>query len=320
MITGRERISIRFATTVVVVLLVIASVLTACTGGNTPSSAPGNQVGPGGQDGMEPGSQGKAEPPAGGQNKPEPASDQNRVEPGGQTEPEPAGGQTESEPEGSDSMGEHKVYPDDVMALLEAIKPLHVATSIIVGDETFFIVSYGEKQMLDYHAVIREIQVDGDRVAITSELLPPPGGTAPGGTVYPYAVVAREGRFTQVSFLDAAGDYMPQLMGVEESVKPLLKPVKSSDRIRVIQFGYDPMLISVSGIARVFEATLSYELLDAEGRVLAEGFTTALGGAPDWGYFNLEITQIPPGTRKIVLFEHSMKDGTHLGEVEFEIN
>lgn len=39
----------------------------------------------------------------------------------------------------------------------------------------------------------------------------------------------------------------------------------------------------VSGIARIFEATVSYAFESRDRKVLKEGFTTASVGAPDWG-------------------------------------
>ena len=78
---------------------------------------------------------------------------------------------------------------------------------------------------------------------------------------------------------------------------------------------------SVVGEARVFEATLNYEVED--GHILySDGFATAEKGAPDWGLFRIDI-QIPEqdlpfnGTLMLILFEISAEDGTRNHELPF---
>jgi len=74
----------------------------------------------------------------------------------------------------------------------------------------------------------------------------------------------------------------------------------------------------VSGLARVFEATVSYELL-ANGTIIARGFTTASIGAPEWGEFDFEVSYPTPtaNTPAILrVYEVSMKDGSPMNVVE----
>ncbi len=68
----------------------------------------------------------------------------------------------------------------------------------------------------------------------------------------------------------------------------------------------------ITGSARVFENTVNYRLLDADGMVLIEGNT--MSDAPDVGQFgNFKITTsyaIPSGATGIVeVFDYSAKDG-----------
>ncbi|OFW54064.1 MAG: hypothetical protein A2V75_02445 [Actinobacteria bacterium RBG_16_70_17] len=69
--------------------------------------------------------------------------------------------------------------------------------------------------------------------------------------------------------------------------------------------------LAVSGTANVFEATVSLELLDQEGAVLWEGFTTATCGTGCRGDFTVEIPyevgEDQLGT--LVAWETSMEDG-----------
>ncbi|MCL6558486.1 MAG: GerMN domain-containing protein [Firmicutes bacterium] len=77
----------------------------------------------------------------------------------------------------------------------------------------------------------------------------------------------------------------------------------------------------IKGSARVFEGAVSVRLVDDSGKVLAEGFTTASGGAPGRGDFALKLpfAASPPGKGKIVVFWSSPKDGSELDKVEVPV-
>lgn len=76
---------------------------------------------------------------------------------------------------------------------------------------------------------------------------------------------------------------------------------------------------TVTGEARVFEATYQYEVSDGH-HVFMEGFGTASTGGPDWGTFTLEVIIAPEdlptnGTLTLFLFEESAKDGSIINEL-----
>jgi hypothetical protein len=79
--------------------------------------------------------------------------------------------------------------------------------------------------------------------------------------------------------------------------------------------------LSFTGTANVFEATLQYQLLDATGTVIAEGFTTATCGTGCRGTFEVSIpfeyTGEPHGTFRA--FELSAKDGSEINVVEIPV-
>lgn len=79
--------------------------------------------------------------------------------------------------------------------------------------------------------------------------------------------------------------------------------------------------VKISGNARVFEATVSFRLRDADGNVLAEGFATAAEGAPGRGDFDgeLDFTTNGPGQGQLEVFEVSMKDGSDLNKVSIPV-
>ena len=67
----------------------------------------------------------------------------------------------------------------------------------------------------------------------------------------------------------------------------------ASTNIKIIDFFQWNNSLYVTGVARVFEATVSYALETKTGVVIDEGFTTATAGGPEWGEFFITITQIP---------------------------
>ncbi|KUG04008.1 hypothetical protein ASZ90_018597 [hydrocarbon metagenome] len=75
--------------------------------------------------------------------------------------------------------------------------------------------------------------------------------------------------------------------------------------------------VKISGTARVFEATVSFHLKDADGNILAQGFTTASEGAPGRGDFEAELAfkSEAAGKGQLEIFEVSMKDGSEVHKV-----
>ncbi len=75
--------------------------------------------------------------------------------------------------------------------------------------------------------------------------------------------------------------------------------------------------VKIIGTARVFEATVSFRLRDANGNILAEDFTTASEGAPSRGIFEAELAFNPEAAMKgqLEVFEVSMKDGSEVHKV-----
>ncbi|MFD1039814.1 Gmad2 immunoglobulin-like domain-containing protein [Virgibacillus byunsanensis] len=78
--------------------------------------------------------------------------------------------------------------------------------------------------------------------------------------------------------------------------------------------------IVVRGSARVFEGTIVYEFEDGHF-ILDEGFTTATGGAPEWGAFEIiiELDDVTDYTGTIILFEESAQDGSRINELQIPV-
>jgi immunoglobulin-like protein involved in spore germination len=98
-------------------------------------------------------------------------------------------------------------------------------------------------------------------------------------------------------------------------------PQAISDRIAV----YSPTVgaavsrdFSVSGLARVFEATVSWRVRDSAQRVIASGVTNAsLGTSALWGTYEIavKLPQTAGGNVTLEVYEASAKDGSEVGLV-----
>ena len=104
-------------------------------------------------------------------------------------------------------------------------------------------------------------------------------------------------------------------------------PRASSDRILVTapkpgDVANSGAPLRVTGSARVFEANVSWRLLDSAGKEAANGhFNASLGSSAVWGTFATTI-QLPANIRgnlTLELFESSPKDGRAQGIVQIPL-
>jgi hypothetical protein len=103
-------------------------------------------------------------------------------------------------------------------------------------------------------------------------------------------------------------------------------PQATSDRIAV----YDPRPgntvtpdLRLTGAARVFEANVSWRLVDSSSRVVGSGrFNASLGSSAVWGTFDTRI-QLPTGAAvgsvTLEVFEASAKDGSDQGLIQIPL-
>jgi hypothetical protein len=79
--------------------------------------------------------------------------------------------------------------------------------------------------------------------------------------------------------------------------------------------------LRITGTANTFEATFNLELLDGEGKVLAERFVTATSGTGTRGTYDaelpFEITREGPGS--LMVFELSAEDGSRIHELKIPL-
>lgn len=101
-------------------------------------------------------------------------------------------------------------------------------------------------------------------------------------------------------------------------ITPGERPVENS-AFRNINVSGSKGEYTVTGEARVFEATFQYEVSDGH-MVFAKGFYTTNEGAPAWSPFTLNVkvaqASLPKnGALTLALFEESAKDGSIINEL-----
>lgn len=74
----------------------------------------------------------------------------------------------------------------------------------------------------------------------------------------------------------------------------------------------------VEGLARTFEATVNYRLVNSNGQLIKEDYVTAAAGMGDWGYFSIDISDYPQ-TAIVEVFEYSAKDGSEINKVHYQL-
>ncbi len=95
--------------------------------------------------------------------------------------------------------------------------------------------------------------------------------------------------------------------------------IAEAEQIKIKEMEQSENYIYLSGLARVFEATVNYALETAEGEVLKEGFTTATTGGLGWGEFVIEIEEFLDEADYLAVFNISAKDGSRENEIKLEL-
>lgn len=97
---------------------------------------------------------------------------------------------------------------------------------------------------------------------------------------------------------------------------PELPPVVQSENIKVYAPQQGALIsspVTISGEARVFEGTVNYRVLDGNGAVIGEGFTTAASTEMgQFGPYSVAAGFDPSATPlgKIEVFDYSARDGS----------
>ena len=109
---------------------------------------------------------------------------------------------------------------------------------------------------------------------------------------------------------------MPSEVGAQGSCSPNPSPPDAADpSIRVASPAAGARVgspLTITGLARVFEATVSFALFDAAGRPIARGFTTAAAAGPALAPFTgtLPFSVAQETAACLWVFEESARDGS----------
>ncbi|MGS0764609.1 stalk domain-containing protein [Syntrophomonas curvata] len=115
--------------------------------------------------------------------------------------------------------------------------------------------------------------------------------------------------------LNAEVNWLPAERKISVEIDRSVEP--GAANIKINNFIWSPQRLTVAGKARVWEATLNYEVIDNNNRVLFDGFATASAGAPQWGDFTFSVDADLSEAEAIRVFTTSPKDGSRMDTVEY---
>ncbi|ACB85114.1 Gmad2 immunoglobulin-like domain-containing protein [Natranaerobius thermophilus] len=187
----------------------------------------------------------------------------------------------------------------------------------------FVLVTEGTKPTGGYDVEVTEVVEGSDQIDIKVR------STEPGedelvteALTYPYDLIIVENNDLPLNFIDVEDPdrYFKSFIGIDTIESPI---VAESEYIKV--FSPEPGdeiedKVKLTGLASVFEGTVSYDLVTEDGEVVYKDHTTAAMG--DWGYFEEEV-EIPSDVDEEItlkLYSTSMKDGSKQFVVEIPLN
>ncbi|HEX7058005.1 MAG TPA: Gmad2 immunoglobulin-like domain-containing protein [Bacilli bacterium] len=177
--------------------------------------------------------------------------------------------------------------PEEVKQWVERSKDKCLGQSMVVGGDTYLLVTRGEESSGGYSIKIVAVRQYADRYVVVVKLADPPkGSVATQPMTYPTALAKVNGVLAKdIVFMDSSGNPFPQLVGLpniplifaQSANIVLFAPVQAADHVEF------------RGMARAFEGMLNYRIITDDGAVLAEKAVQASAGAPDWGYFSVSV-------------------------------
>jgi hypothetical protein len=206
-------------------------------------------------------------------------------------------------------------YPLAVQQWIERSQNMELGQWMTLRGRTYILVTRGMKPSGGYDVQIKSIQEKGSDLVVTVDYIDPaPGMGVTQAITNPYVLVSIPATDKNIRFEEVDENYIPRLVGVT-AISPF---IAESDAIKIIRKMEDKNSTFVNGIARIFEASLNYELISPSGKVVYEGYVQTLAGAPDWGTFKVEIKHelLSDGKNILQFYEGSPKDGSKLHVVE----
>ncbi len=205
-------------------------------------------------------------------------------------------------------------YPPQVSIWLNNMQEYFAAGDLKLSEGRYLIVNWGQKPSAGYQVTINGIEETQEKIIAYVSFKEPDRDVA--------QVISFPNDIKKITNMDknivlkpeGAEEYVPRIVGRQ----PVTPFIAESDNIKILQYTKDKGKINIAGIARVFEAHVSYALEDQQENVLQEGYTMAASGGPDWGSFEIEISDIPDTTYYLKVFSVSMKDGSRNNVISLE--
>mgnify|MGYP006297375685 CR=1 FL=1 len=209
-----------------------------------------------------------------------------------------------------------KDYPQTVYIWLENMKKYFVAGDIKINQERYVIVNWGEKRSGGYEVKIQNIKEKEKEIEVIVLFQKPEKESNIQVITYPTAVKLIENPEKKITFVaKGAEEYIPVIRGKQ----PVTPFQSESENIKIMKYSLNNNQLIIEGLARIFEANINYNITNKDKKILKEGFITASTGAPDWGYFKIEL-ETPENAHYINLFSRSMKDGSKENQIRLTLN
>ena len=208
---------------------------------------------------------------------------------------------------------EPETLPEEIEEWIDYSSTLWLGQTRTLEDNTYILVTYGEKPTGGYHVEIQDVMEYEEEIRVTVAFTEPAEDEiVTQALTYPDDLYVMEATDKPVTFAaTGAESYVPELIGLDE-LPPI---VAESDGIKIFSPAPEttvPATFTIEGISNVFEGTVQLRVLDADGEELLSDFTT--GAMGDWGYFNPFLTlpdTVQPGDAlTLELYTTSAKDGS----------
>lgn len=177
--------------------------------------------------------------------------------------------------------------PKEISDWVQRSKPIELGQSRVYGEDTYILVTRGEKSTGGYTAEIEEVKqyVSGYQVRVKYSD-PPKGIPVIQPLTFPFALVKVNRQLAgKPEFVAVDGSYVPKPVGLDFIGAVL----KESDNIVLFEPLKNEREWQLRGMVRSFEGMLNFGLTGSDGTAVRQESIQAAGGAPNWGYFTVKV-------------------------------
>ena len=208
--------------------------------------------------------------------------------------------------------------PVNVRDWVSSTKQLWVGATFTDSGNTYVLASWGAKTTSGYRVELVKPDLSRDEIIVNVKFTAPTATPTKGQPDYPFALARMKQASKSIRLVPSGDeDLLPALVGVP----PQFRLFSAKDFIHYQNLATTHILLGssgvvgnqatylIEGVAQIFEATVEYDLLGQNGNSFGHNSITATSGAPDWGYFRLDIPKPDQPVTGIRVYSTSMKDG-----------